>query len=376
MRGKRGERLIGLDILRIFSAFSVMFFHLAFWSWAPEADNTPKLITGGMHQFPELISLSWWGWVGVETFFVISGFVISFSASQATPESFFFGRVFRLLPSAVICATITAAVCVVAAPLTLTEIIVRYIRSVIFWPGGPWIDGVYWTLGIEVAFYSLVLVLLAMGRRHLIEPAMVVVGLASLTFWLVSDGLPDQLPIRVMQLTLMHHGMYFGLGVVMSAAFMRGLTPLRTGLCALFLAGGTIPITHQVSGLAAIEGLSSLWTPAFVWIACVVAFGLFIAFDTRIAAILSDRTKRAIAMLGVATYPLYLLHDIFGAWLMTIIAERYSALAFSMIVTTIMSLVIVAFLEAPPVRAAIKGAIAKAMLISTRADPWWSKYRP
>ncbi|MER9864925.1 hypothetical protein [Mesorhizobium sp. M0185] len=78
---RQSGRLVGLDLLRIFAAFSVMLFHFAYWSWAPTVASTPKSITGGALQYPELIPFSWWGWVGVEIFFVISGFVIAFSAS-------------------------------------------------------------------------------------------------------------------------------------------------------------------------------------------------------------------------------------------------------------------------------------------------------
>ena len=46
------------------------------------------------------------GWIGVEIFFVISGYVIASSAEGAAPRTFLRRRAQRLLPAAWVCATI------------------------------------------------------------------------------------------------------------------------------------------------------------------------------------------------------------------------------------------------------------------------------
>ncbi|TIT70941.1 MAG: acyltransferase, partial [Mesorhizobium sp.] len=50
------------------------------------------------------------GWVGVQVFFVISGFVIAFSAENSTPLKFFEARVRRLAPAVWVCAPVSAIV--------------------------------------------------------------------------------------------------------------------------------------------------------------------------------------------------------------------------------------------------------------------------
>jgi peptidoglycan/LPS O-acetylase OafA/YrhL len=55
---------------------------------------------------PSGADFSWFGWIGVQVFFVISGAVIAWSATRNTGKGFFIGRVARLWPAMIISATI------------------------------------------------------------------------------------------------------------------------------------------------------------------------------------------------------------------------------------------------------------------------------
>lgn len=76
----------GVDILRFLAAVMVMFYHYGFWVWA-FPDGVSARATGGIPPHPEM-ALVGSGWVGVQIFFVISGFVIAFSAENSTPLRF------------------------------------------------------------------------------------------------------------------------------------------------------------------------------------------------------------------------------------------------------------------------------------------------
>ena len=61
----------------------------------------PKRLMPNRPSFPELTPIAWVGWVGVEIFFELSGFVIAYSAEGASAFVFFRSRFFRLMPAEV-----------------------------------------------------------------------------------------------------------------------------------------------------------------------------------------------------------------------------------------------------------------------------------
>ena len=78
-RVSHSRQIVGLDLVRFAAACLVMFFHFGFWMWAGPAESITSRAAGVSVRFPELTFLSF-GRVGVEIFFVISGFIIAYSA--------------------------------------------------------------------------------------------------------------------------------------------------------------------------------------------------------------------------------------------------------------------------------------------------------
>ena len=70
-----------------------------FWSWAWVSVGVPgfERTVAADVLYPSAAPFTWFGWVGVEIFFVISGFVIANSATQSSPGAFRLGRVLRLM---------------------------------------------------------------------------------------------------------------------------------------------------------------------------------------------------------------------------------------------------------------------------------------
>jgi peptidoglycan/LPS O-acetylase OafA/YrhL len=189
--------------------------------------------SGGIVKFPELYGATNFGWVGVEIFFVISGFVIAFSGEKSTAFSFFRSRIVRLGPAVWICAPVTL-VATMFSGFRSNEIMYRAFRhSMAFLPVDPWIDGSYWTLGIEMMFYTAVFVLIKFFKFERIRLLAVLVGCVSTLFW-TANFIPAitgtssfalqlnwLLDDRLSKLLLIHHGMFFSLGVFLWAELIK-----------------------------------------------------------------------------------------------------------------------------------------------------------
>ncbi|MFB3301880.1 acyltransferase family protein [Pseudomonas sp. AMR01] len=146
--------LNSIQILRALAAWIVVFHH-----YMQIAYNFEQ--TDGVS-----VALFKYGAIGVDLFFVISGFVIFLSASgkDVTPKIFALHRIVRIAPAYWLFTLITAAVLILApsvVPLTLYEP-VFLIKSLFFIPAqNPAGIGIFpvitvgWTLNYEMAFYAI-----------------------------------------------------------------------------------------------------------------------------------------------------------------------------------------------------------------------------
>lgn len=149
-----GGRLRALDGLRILAALMVCLYHYA-------GKNGPVAEAWGQSpglKFPTLSSFATYGSLGVQLFFVISGFVICMSSWGRSPGDFFRSRVARLYPAywaAIVVVTAAAVLLpVVVRPLPLNELLVNF--TMLQQPMGvDRVLGVCWTLWVEMRFYLL-----------------------------------------------------------------------------------------------------------------------------------------------------------------------------------------------------------------------------
>jgi peptidoglycan/LPS O-acetylase OafA/YrhL len=306
-RGKRN--LEAIDLLRLLSALGVLVYHygsafgrlpdphMAAWPRTPLPDSW--------------MTMSWCGWIGVELFFVISGCVIAGSARGANAGTFIAKRAARLFPAAWICASLTLAALLLAD--ASGPLFGEWLGSVVLWPAGPWIDGVYWTLGVEIAFYALVAALLAWRRVESLEPLAFGLALVSLAYWLVivSGSLPAAwVQPRIADLLLLTHGCFFALGIFIRAALDRGMTRGRALAIGLGLLPAAIEITAHAVRSARELGLEATpLAPMAIFAAGVVVM----LAANRLQSLLAHWLRPGWAMTaGLATYPLYLLHQAAG----------------------------------------------------------------
>lgn len=182
---------------------------------------------GDYDQFIE--SMFWYGWIGVQVFFVISGFVIFATARGATGSSFGKARFVRLMPGVWVCATLTMFVnlYILNSSVDSWSYFYIYLKTLVLWPVAPWISGVYWTLIVEISFYSMIFFLLIINLQDRIPRFLMLIGIASACFWGIKMGLAHfgfELPIGmyVQRYLLLQHGCFFALGgLTFRMAFFR-----------------------------------------------------------------------------------------------------------------------------------------------------------
>ncbi|WP_297515562.1 acyltransferase [uncultured Caulobacter sp.] len=304
--------MAGLDLLRFLAATMVGCFHLSYWVGV-KGSTTYGLTKGIFSGQPGFQS----GWVGVEIFFVISGFVIAYSAENVGATSFARSRFLRLWPAAAICASLTLLVMLWAAGSRPSEVFTTYLRSVFFVPFPPWIDGVYWTLGVEIAFYGLVWLLLRLGRFGWIDGLACVLALTSTSLWLAAPMAPliaKGLHHRFGELLLLTHGCEFACGILLWLVLFKRAEPRRLIFLALALLGGVLEILDEAS--VKIPGPPmNAFAAILLWLGAVALLTASVVHRSLVDRWLTGLAK-LIRLMGLGTYPLYLVHNSIGAVIM------------------------------------------------------------
>jgi exopolysaccharide production protein ExoZ len=367
VRERLQTRIVALDPLRMLAAVWVALHHLAFCSWAdPGSEGARYGIV--FPDFRSLRAMTEFGWIGVEIFFVISGYVIAYSSIGATPVAFLRNRVLRLVPTIWICATL-AAVSWVGWGMPPAEAAQNYARTVTLFPFGKQIASAYWTLTVEIAYYlTIALLLWSSGARHL-ERFTLALGGVSATLWVAyvasisfADSIP-RLTNILSRLThgpigerlLLQHGCFFALGMLIWRITAVGLKARDALVLPLFLIACVLQIKVRNDHLGAMLKQTLPLAPALItWLSFLAVLALSIFFNRKLSSALSSRTRRVLLTLGIISYPFYLLHEAIGFTVIGLWGDPNASiplvLALAISVTALVAFVIATYVE-PPLRA-------------------------
>ncbi|MRN01059.1 acyltransferase [Riemerella anatipestifer] len=145
------NRVTELDALRGIAAMVVVLFHYVHMS---------KELIGLNLGIDRVQTLFSYGQYGVHLFFVISGFVIFMTAEKVSnPIVFLKKRAIRLYPSYWLCSLITFLTVIFLGPENLKVNFSDFLVNLTMVPDVfkvPNVDGVYWTLKIEIFFYLVI----------------------------------------------------------------------------------------------------------------------------------------------------------------------------------------------------------------------------
>lgn len=292
-RDARGRsRLALLDILRLAAALSVVAYHWLFWGIEHDA----------IHSF-STTPVSWlaaYGFLGVQLFFLISGFVIFLSASGREASAFAAGRATRLYPAYWAGVALTSATLLLTAQAQPLDLLPKFLANLTMVPAlfrQPQLDGVYWTLTLELQFYALVFLFLLLRKRHWLETFFPLWSIAMLGTTLFLPAVA-RLPLGGDLFTL------FAGGAIIAMVSRTGWTALRAAGLLASVIGGVVATARQAkeSGDAATD-------PIVLGVLVVLLFALVLVLTRPPVAALPVPGSR---FFGALTYPLYLSHAVFG----------------------------------------------------------------
>lgn len=276
------KRIIELDIFRGIAAFSVVLFHYtARYNIAFETD------TMNWFEFS-------FGHYGVQLFFIISGFVIFMTLERSKNTLDFIKRRFiRLYPTFWICMIITFMATYFAGVLRFERTVTDLLVNITMIPnllGFRTIDGVYWSLQVELLFYFLMIILLQFKLLKSVFGLMIT--------WLVIGVLVHYFHIPYLKVYLI---------TAYSYLFIAGISFYK------IWTNKGLPDNlkyHFLIVLCLIYGFAKDIEEGFVVLLC---FGLFYLFIFQKLKFITDfKLFKPFVFLGDISYSLYLIHQFIG----------------------------------------------------------------
>ena len=274
----------------------------------PSDDFPVPLLVRLLHSFGSFD----WGPFGVGLFFLISGFVIPFSLQRYDWKAFAVGRFFRLYPTYAAGLTLCIAAIYLSSlyfgggfPYSASEVALHYLLGVRDLASSTSIDGIIWTLEIELHFYLLCALGAGWLRRG--SSLLLIAPLAILAGSLLLDGhLPrwstQNLPAYHIGYVATLNGqflIYMFIGVAFNLHH-RGI--LRSRLLPFVVAG--------LFAVFAVTWHRSVHRDFFdqIW-----SYGAALAVFCATAG-WSDRWPRSrlLTFLADISYPLYVVHGVAG----------------------------------------------------------------
>jgi peptidoglycan/LPS O-acetylase OafA/YrhL len=291
-----------IDLLRFLAALSVVLYHYTYRGYM--ADQYNPVPFAGLGRFTK------YGYLGVELFFLISGYVVLLSAQGKTVRQFFLSRVTRLYPAFWVACTLTflvervwgpgAAVAAGLHPTTGQYLVnLTMLHGLL---GVPDLDTSYWTLTIEISFYFVVSLLLAYRLLRHIDWV--------LLLWLLYVGWAGTAPVTspFAYLLFPRYAPYFIAGMLFYLLQPpQGRTWLRYGLLALAF---VLAVRNSV---ARANDVAVYFHDPTAWQVAVGAVTAFFLVFFLVAFRKIDLSRFSwLAQLGALTYPLYLIHGNIG----------------------------------------------------------------
>lgn len=347
-------RFYELDILRFLAALAVVFFHYTFLN-ATDSKFVPV--------YPVLGDAFKYGYLGVELFFIISGFVILLTTRNKGPIEFIISRVTRLYPAFWLGVTLTSITLLLFVSGGLNEISLnQYLINMSMIPeylGVKNIDAVYWTLQVEIKFYFWVFVIIILSKIQYIERFIMFWLLLSIleTFHFMHDFthlllIPEWAP-------------YFSAGALFYRIKTQGLNWQR---------GTMLSLAYLLSIYFALQEANEKNLIYDTDFSPIAVFAIISTFYVCFTLIITGKTayfnRSFFMVIGSLTYPLYLIHNVIGKNAFIHFSQslnKYTLLILVLIFMLSISYLICRYVE-PKFGKKMKAALLKLAVITNKLE--------
>lgn len=307
------SRFHEIDMLRGVACAAVVAYHYLYRGQSAGWIST--------HVHSTIESVARYGYLGVHLFFVISGFVIFMSAQNTSLRGFAASRVARLYPALWVAAPLTATFIWTLGShpfnVELSQLGVN-MTMLAHWFNVDFVDGAYWSLAVELQFYLLVSIVIAL---KLIERAEWLVGA-----WLAVAAVNAVRPIFPVEFWLAAKwAPLFSAGICFSLLRTQGWSRRRLILIAVSY---VLAVSYEI-------GPSLLGSRIDLVSACVGAGAItafYAVFFCIAAGIPRFKASPLFIWAGLLTYPVYLLHQNIGYILVEALAPFEMAIGFRLLV--------------------------------------------
>ncbi len=298
---KNNTRFYEIDFLRFVAAVAVVLFHYMFRGYAEGGYN--PISYAPFDQYAQ------YGYLGVHLFFMISGFVILLTAMKRDVAQFVISRIVRLYPAFWAGVTFTALMIVFFGGELFSVSFPQYLSNLSMidgYLGVEPIDGVYWTLLVEIKFYALIFGVLLIKRIQNID--------WFLAAWLAISLIDVVMPLpKLVQFFLFPEwASYFVSGALFYLMKLNGVKIRYIVLLVVSFGLSLFYVNQEVATL------SQFYNTDFnVMIPLGIVSLFYLIFVLIIANKLTFFRATWVLKIGALTYPLYLIHQNVGFMLFT-----------------------------------------------------------
>ena len=291
----KSKRLDYIDALRVLALGSVILFHY-FFSSISRGNLT------SVNRSP-IFGIAQYGYLGVELFFMISGFVILYSTQNRTAPDFWKRRFWRLYPMywlGIIFVFITSNLWFwkMSGPSFK-----QFIFGFTMFPtafGVNWVDPAHWFLARELQLYVFISFFLLLGLSKKLPQIF--------TYWAVVVMIWNLLNLDDYGFWYLNGFFSFMCGGAIIFSIREwGWTPMRvTGLAASYVAG-------MDTRMSKVEWLDlNRKSPHSAVVIGIVITAIYLIMLATLSNKISAWSAGWVGLAGAVTYPLFLIHDRLG----------------------------------------------------------------